>query len=92
MYKETESKIENTLFEARTAENGKILSYRIRPAKGYKLHEVTLDESVVDEHGNETGEIKKGYTESYVTAGADYDFIKNEREIYAEEGKNEHGN
>lgn len=92
MYKETESKIENTLFEARTAENGKILSYRIRPAKGYKLHESTLDESVVDEYGNETGEIKLGYTESYVTAGAGYDFEKNDRQIYAEEVKNEYDN
>ena len=85
MYKEAEAKIENTLFEARTTENGKIISYRIRPAEGYKLHESTLDESVLDEHGYETGEIKKGYTESYVTAGADYDFVKNERKIYAEE-------
>lgn len=92
MYKETEPKLKNTFFEARTDEKAKILSYRIFPAKGYKLHEITLDEKVCDEYGNETGEIKTGFTESYVTAGAGYDFEKNERQIYAEEVKNEHNN
>lgn len=83
MYKETESKIANTVFEARTNESGEVVSYRIRPADGYKLHEISLDETVIDESGIETGEIKKGFTESYVTAGANYDFEKNEREIFA---------
>lgn len=86
MYKEIEAKLENTIFEARE-ENGKILSYRIRPAKGYKLHEITLDERVFNENGNETEEIKSGFTESYVTAGVGYDFEKNERQIYAVEVK-----
>ena len=31
----------------------------------------------------ETGEIKLGYTSGVITTGADYDFEKNEREIYA---------
>lgn len=84
MYKEIEAKLENTIFEARE-ENGEILSYRIRPAEGYKLHEVTLDESVCDENVTKiTDKLKLGYTESYVTAGAGYDFDKNERQIYAE--------
>ncbi len=84
MYKEIEPIIENTICEARE-ENGEILSYRIRPAEGYKLHEITLDEPVVDEETHEeTGEIKLGFTKSYVTAGVRYDFVKNEREIYAE--------
>lgn len=83
MYKEIEAKLENTIFEARE-ENGEILSYRIRPAKGYKLHEITLDEKIPDKYGNETDEIKLGFTKSYVTAGAGYDFEKNERQIYAE--------
>lgn len=82
MYKEIEPLIENTICEARE-ENGKVLSYRIRPAEGYKLHEITLDERVIDESGNETGEIRKGYTTSYITARAGYDFEKNEREIYS---------
>ena len=87
MYKEINAKIKNTIFEARTDADENILSYRIYPANGYKLHEITLDENVVDENGNETGEIKKGFTESYITAGANYDFEKNERQIYAEEVK-----
>lgn len=81
MYKEIEPLIENTFCEARVKDD-KIISYRICPAEGYKLHEITLDETVLDEYGNETGEIKLGYTESYVTAGVDYDFEKNERQIY----------
>ena len=84
MYKEIEPIIENTKFEARVDENENIISYRIFPAEGYKLHETTLDEEVFDEETHEgTGEIKKGYTTSYVTAGINYDFEKNEREIYA---------
>lgn len=81
MYKEVEAKLKNTIFEARE-EQGEIISYRIRPVPGYKLHEITLDECV-----NETGEIKPGFTKSYITAGAGYDFEKNERQIYAEEVK-----
>lgn len=82
MYKEIEPLIENTLCEARE-KDGKVVSYLIRPAGGYKLHEKTLDEIVIDEEGNETGEIKKGYTMAYVTCGVNYDFEKNESEIYA---------
>ena len=82
MYKKIEPLIGNTICEARE-KDGEIVSYRIRPKEGYKLHEVTLDEKVIDEEsGIETGEVKKGFTTSYITAGADYDFLKNEREIY----------
>ena len=81
MYKEIEPLIENTFCEARLKDD-KVISYRLHPAEGYKLHEITLDETVIDEYGNETGEIKLGYTESYITAGASYDFVKNERQIY----------
>ena len=83
MYKSIESKIENTIFEARE-KDGKIISYRIRPAEGYKLHEITLDEPILNEEtGEETGEVKLGFTTAYVTAGSNYDFVKNERQIYA---------
>lgn len=83
MYKEIEPLIENTVCEARINESGEVISYRIRPKDGYKLHEITLDEKVIDEEmGNETGEVRKGFTKSYVTAGAGYDFVKNDREIY----------
>lgn len=78
MYKKTEAKIENTIFEARTDKDENILSYRISPKEGYKLHEITLDET-----NEETGEVKLGFTTSYITAGVNYDFKKNERQIYA---------
>lgn len=81
MYKTIELLIDNTVCEAREID-GKIVSYRIRPIEGYKLHEVTLDERETDENGNETGNILPGYTTAYITAGADYDFAKNDREIY----------
>lgn len=83
MYKNIEPKIENTIFEARE-EQGEIISYRIRPAEGYKLHAITLDEEVYNEETFEpTGKIKLGYTKAYVTAGVNYDFEKNDRKIYA---------
>ena len=83
MYKEVEAKLENTIFEARIDENDNIISYLIRPAEGYRLHEVTLDEPVTDENDNDTNKVKLGYTKSYITASANYDFVKNNRKIYA---------
>ena len=83
MYKEIEPLIPNTICEAREVD-GKISSYRISPAEGYKLHEITLDEPIINEETHEeTGEIKLGFTKAYVTAGANYDFDLNDREIYA---------
>ena len=83
MYKEIEPLIPNTICEARE-QDGKITSYRIRPIDGYKLHEITLDEPIIDEQTHkETGEIKLGFTAAYVTASGSYDFEKNERQIYA---------
>lgn len=83
MYKQTEAKLENTIFEAREMD-GKITSYIIRPCEGYKLHEITLDEPVFDEETmQETGEKKLCFTKAYVTASANYDFEANPREIYA---------
>jgi hypothetical protein len=64
-------------------ENGEKVNYIISPQKEYKLHEKNRDEAIFDEYGNETGEIKKGYTSGIVTVLANYDFEKNEREIYA---------
>ena len=82
MYKRIKTKIEHATTKARLDADGNIISYRISPNEGYKLHEITLDEIVVDENGVETGDAKLGFTESYVTAGAEYDFEKNERQIY----------
>lgn len=76
--------IENARIEE-VRENGILKSYKIYPLERYKLHEKSRDEEVFDEEGNPTGEIRKGYTKGVVTAMANYDFIKNEREIYADE-------
>lgn len=73
--------IENAIIEETVINNNKV--YKIYPKEGYKLHEKTRDEAVIDDNGVETGEIKLGYTSGVITAGADYDFEKNEREIYA---------
>lgn len=76
--------IKNTNIEEVTdKKTGKIKFYRIYPKEGYKLHEKSRDEVLFDENGNETGEIKLGYTSEVVTAMANYDFEKNERDIYA---------
>ena len=77
--------IENAIIEeVKDKVTGEVKSYRITPAEGYVLHEKSRDEIILDEDGKETGEIKKGYTAGVVTAMANYDFEKNEREIYAE--------
>lgn len=73
--------IKNVVIEEKIINSKKI--YKIYPEKGYKLHEKSRDEIAVDENGNETGEVLLGYTEGVITASADYDFAKNEREIYA---------
>lgn len=83
MYKQTKAKIENTIFEA-TELNGEVKFYRIRPAEGYKLHEKTLDETIIDEETHEeTGKKKLGFTTAYVLVGSNYDFDKNDSELYA---------
>ena len=41
------------------------------------------DEDVIDEFGNPTGEIKLGFTNTFVQVHKDYDFDKNELEIYS---------
>ena len=83
MYRDIETLIENTIMQERVNEKGETVSYTILPTNGYKLHEKSRDEIVVDEYGNETGEIIKGYTSGLVTVLANYDFEKNIREIYA---------
>lgn len=84
MYREIEPLIENTRCEERIDDNtGERLSYRIYPSDGYKLHEITLDEPVIDEETmTETDEVKLGFTESFVTTSPEYDFEENPRQIY----------
>lgn len=84
MYIQTEPLIENTICEVRV-EDDTIVSYKMSPAEGYKLHEITLDAPKTDSEGNEiAGEIILGYTKSYITIGPNYDFDINERQIYTE--------
>ena len=83
MYKDIESIIKNTVMKERYNENGEKVNYIISPAQGYLLHEKSRDEAIFEENGVDTGEIKKGYTSGIVTVLANYDFEKNEREIYA---------
>lgn len=83
MYKDIETLIENATMKERYNDNGEMVNYIISPIKGYLLHEKSRDEIVLDENGNETGKIKKGYTSGVVTTLANYDFIENPREIYA---------
>ncbi len=83
MYKDIESIIKNTVMKERYNDSGEKVNYIISPCEGYLLHEKSRDEAVFDENGVDTGEIKKGYTSGIVTVLANYDFEKNEREIYA---------
>ena len=83
MYKEITPIIANTVMKERYNEGGVKVNYVISPKEGYLLHEKSRDEAVFDENGNDTGEIKKGFTSGIVTVLANYDFEKNEREIYA---------
>lgn len=88
MYKDIETLIENTVTKERYNESGEKVNYIISPADGYLLHEKSRDEAIFDGNGIATGEIKKGYTSGIVTVLANYDFEKNEREIYAIEADN----
>ena len=73
--------VKNAIIEEIIINKNKV--YKIYPEKGYKLHEKSRDEVMIDENGNETGEIKLGFTEGVITASGSYDFEKNPREIYA---------
>ena len=83
MYNDIDTLIENATMKERYNDKGELINYVISPIEGYVLHEKSRDEIVPDENGNETGEIKKGYTSGIVTVLANYDFKENTREIYA---------
>ena len=83
MYKDIKTLIENATMQERYNDNGELINYVISPIEGYKLHEKSRDEIITGENGNETGDVKKGYTEGIVTVLANYNFIENSREIYA---------
>lgn len=75
--------IENAIITEYYNKNNELQAYRISPIAGYKLHTKTRDEDVIDEFGNPTGEIKLGFTNTFVQVHKDYDFDKNELEIYS---------
>ena len=75
--------IENAIITEYYNKNNELQAYRISPIVGYKLHIKTRDENVMDEFGNPTGEIKLGFTNTFVQVYKDYDFDKNELEIYS---------
>ena len=83
MIKETQTKIENTIMHERYNDDGVLVNYIIEAKAGYKIHDISYDEKVIDENFNETGEIKIGYSTGIITVLANYDFKENPREIYA---------
>ena len=61
-----EPKFDNTT--AKASYNGdELIAYRIYPNEGYLLHTTSYDEPILDDEGNETGEVKKGYTEGFIS-------------------------
>lgn len=75
------------LFENTTAKasysGGILMAYRIYPNEGYLLHTTSYDEPILDDEGNETGNIKKGYSEGFISINRKYDFNANPFDIYA---------
>jgi hypothetical protein len=75
---------DNTKTESFFDDSGEISAYRITPVDGYVIHTSLRDEAVIDEEtGMETGEVKKGYTASYILIQSNYDFEDNPYDIYA---------
>lgn len=76
--------IENTRMEAYYNSSNVLRTYFIYPNEGYVLHDTQYDEIVLDDHGNETGEVILGYLPypSFVTVMYNYDFVANPRELY----------
>lgn len=59
-------------------------SYRITPDDGYVIHTKFYDSPVInDKTLEETGEVTKGYTDSFIVISSDYDFVTNPFDIYA---------
>lgn len=84
MLKEVEAVVANTTMEAYyNDQTNELVSYKITPKPGYKLHHAALDTEIFDEVTHEaTGEIEIGYTDSFITLHKSYDFNKNIFNIY----------
>lgn len=65
-------------------DNGKLIAYHITPDDGYLIHTKFYDTPIINEETlEETGEVTKGYTDSYIVIRSNYDFEKNPFNIYA---------
>ena len=67
------SMIPNTTMQKRLVD-GVIRNFIIEPIDGYVLHDNGWDSPVLDENGNETGEVILGYRTYKASVGATYDF------------------
>lgn len=66
--------IPNTIMQKYINGAGTWLTYVIKPADGYVLHDSTYDDIVRDEDGNETGEIIPNYRRTQASVAKNYDF------------------
>lgn len=82
-YTPVESQIPNTTMKAYYNSSNVLRKYYIYPAEGYALHHNNYDEHVIDEEGNETGEVIQKFTTAFTTVVADYDFEANPDNIFA---------
>ena len=78
-----EARIPNTRMEAYYNTSNVLRKYYIYPIEGYALHSNYYDAPILDEFGNETGEILQMFTTAYTTVVANYDFDANPDNIFA---------
>lgn len=75
---------ENTNTRGCFNDDGELIAYHITPDDDYVLHTKFYDTPVIDEKTlEETGEVIKGYTDSYIVIRSNYDFKTNSYDIYA---------
>lgn len=84
MLKDIKPYYENTkMQEYYNDKTNKLVSYYITPLDGYKLHHSALDETIIDEETMmPTGDIKQGFTDSFIAINKNYDFEANIFNIY----------
>lgn len=77
-----EAIIPNTRMEAYYNASNVLRKYYIYPLEGYGLHHNGYDEHILDEQGNETGEVLQRFTTAFTTVVANYDFEANPENIF----------
>lgn len=78
-----EAIIPNTRMEAYYNASNVLRKYYIYPLEGYGLHHNAYDEPILDEEGNETGEVLQRFTTAFTTVVYNYDFEANPDNIFA---------